>query len=113
MEVLGRPRLDEQGRRFNYKRCTVCGFALRHFLDAVGTILPTQPMDSRLRRGPGGKEMGKPGGPAGPPPPIVSRRPGVLGRLVAPSRHVPPKPTVVRPHPPEVAPKSGPARRRR
>ena len=25
MEVLGRPRLDEQGRRFYYKRCKVCG----------------------------------------------------------------------------------------
>jgi hypothetical protein len=33
---LGRPRLDEQGRRFSYKRCKVCGFALRHFLDPVG-----------------------------------------------------------------------------
>src|SRR5712692_2134595 len=50
MEVLGRPRVDEHGRRFCYKRCKVCGFALRYFLDAVGTVLtPTTP-DARARK---------------------------------------------------------------
>lgn len=50
MEILGRPRLDEQGRRFYYKRCKVCGFALRHFLDPVGTILTPPTVDAKTKK---------------------------------------------------------------
>ncbi|HSE96000.1 MAG TPA: hypothetical protein VLD61_08910 [Methylomirabilota bacterium] len=50
MEVLGRPRLDEQGRKFCYKRCRTCGFALRHFLEPVGTILPAVAPDAKARK---------------------------------------------------------------
>lgn len=52
MEVLGRPRVDEHGRKFCYKRCKVCGFALRHFLEPVGTILPPAAPDARSRKSP-------------------------------------------------------------
>src|SRR5262245_64516352 len=50
MEVLGRPRFDEQGRRFSYNRCKVCGFALRHFLDPVGTVLKPSTHDPESRK---------------------------------------------------------------
>jgi hypothetical protein len=52
MEVLGRPRVDEHGRKFCYKRCKVCGFALRHFLEPVGTVLPPAAPDARNRKSP-------------------------------------------------------------
>jgi len=50
MEMLGRPRVDEQGRRFCYKRCRVCGFALRYFLEPVGTILTPAAPELRSRK---------------------------------------------------------------
>ena len=80
MEVLGRPRLDEQGRRFYYKRCKVCGFALRHFLDPVGTILTPVPGDPKAK---------KPTPPTlapavTPPSPVSSGASGLKGRRPAP-----------------------------
>jgi hypothetical protein len=107
MEVLGRPRLDEQGRRFLYKRCKVCGFALRHFLDPVGTVLAPAPNDPKARRALPVKESR--------PLPVLApdRRPQVALRKAAPSGHVPRStPAVRRSHPVEVGRKSA-ARRRR
>lgn len=67
MEALGRPRVDEQGRRFLYKRCKVCGFALRHFLDPVGTVLASTPGDPKARRALPVRE-GRPVAPPAPTP---------------------------------------------
>jgi hypothetical protein len=81
MEVLGRPRQDEQGRKFCYKRCRTCGFALRHFLEPVGTILPAVAPDAKSRKAlPARDRTGLV--PLSAPlrrPPVVGRRPG-LGR---------------------------------
>jgi hypothetical protein len=107
MEVLGRPRLDEQGRRFSYKRCKVCGFALRHFLDPVGTVLTPASADPKARKALPGKDN-RPVTPVT----IPERRPQVAGRKPVLVRHAarpgPPR----RPHPVEVGRKSA-ARRRR
>lgn len=85
MEVLGRPRVDEQGRRFCYKRCRVCGFALRYFLEPVPSIL-APPIDEKSR---------KPLPPKAPPNVRVgirlghalARRVDAPGRTPAPDRH--------------------------
>ena len=107
MAVLGRPRLDEQSRRFSYKRCKVCGFALRHFLDPVGTILTPVSHDPKARKPMPGKDN-RPIGPV----PTPDRGPQMAGRKSAPSRHVfrsaPPR----RSHPVEVGRKSAGRRRR-
>ena len=106
MEVLGRPRLDEQGRRFSYKRCKVCGFALRHFLDPVGTILTPATHDPKARKA-------IPGRPVGPlPVPDRGIQLATVRKTAPPVRH-PPRPAPSRrPHAVEVGRKSA-ARRRR
>jgi hypothetical protein len=124
MEVLGRPRLDEQGRRFCYKRCRVCGFALRHFLDPVGTVLAPPSADARARRA----SLPIKGRPVAAPPPVVPPKPAVppalpaprvrpvgppaLARKPPPSRHGP-RTVAARPgHAAEARPKSTGRRRR-
>jgi hypothetical protein len=107
MEVLGRPRTDEHGRRFCYKRCRVCGFALRHFLEPVLSIV-LQPATDHKGRKPApikGRTIEAP---------IHSpvRRPQPAPRKPAPSRHVRRKPPARRPHAVQAARKN-PARRRR
>ena len=107
MEALGRPRLDEQGRRFSYKRCKVCGFALRHFLDPVGTILTPASHDPRARKPLPGKDV-RPIG-AVPSPdrgsPLAARKPVPIRHGARPT---PPR----RSHPIEVSRKSAGRRRR-
>lgn len=122
MEVLGRPRLDEQGRRFSYKRCKVCGFALRHFLDPVGTVLPSPAADARARKAASIKARG-PGSPgAAPvlgitvPPALPAPRATPVGRPLAvrkpPARGHAARPAAAsRPH--AAASGRGPATRRR
>lgn len=108
MEVLGRPRLDEQGRRFSYKRCKVCGFALRHFLDPVGTILTPVSHDPKARKPMPGKDN-LPVGSVFPPDrglQLAAARKSVPTRLVP--RSVPTR----RSHPVEVGRKSAGRRRR-
>jgi len=111
MEVLGRPRLDEQGRRFYYKRCKVCGFALRHFLDPVGTVLTPATNDGKIKK------------PTPPPsiakdrlPPLAMhappRRPESAARKSIVGRHAHRAPTLPRSHRAEAGRKSA-ARRRR
>ena len=113
MEVLGRPRLDEQGRRFCYKRCKICGFALRHFLEPVGTVLTPASPQIRPRKPLPVKGRGAPGPvqhPEGVEP--QERRLLPTGRKPAPSRHVRRKPPRRRIHAALVGRKSA-ARRRR
>ncbi len=109
METLGRPRLDEQNRRFSYKRCKVCGFALRHFLDPVGTILTPTTHDPKARKALPGKDN-RPSIGSLPPPDrglqLASARKSV------PTRHVPAPAPARRAHAVEVGRKSA-ARRRR
>ena len=107
MEVLGRPRLDEQGRRFYYKRCRVCGFALRHFLDPVGTILTPATHDPKSRKSPPVKD-----GITLQSAPVADRRPPPVVRKSAPGRHVHPTSPPRRSHSVEAGRKSA-ARRRR
>jgi hypothetical protein len=107
MEVLGRPRLDEQSRRFSYKRCKVCGFALRHFLDPVGTVLPPPSADSKVRKSLPSKDNRPVSAVATP-----SRAPQVAVRKAAPSRHAPVSALARRSHPAEVSRKSAGRRRR-
>src|SRR5262245_34645402 len=107
MEVLGRPRLDEQSRRFSYKRCKVCGFALRHFLDPVGTVLTPPPHDVKARKPMPGKDN-RPLGAV----PTPNRAPQMVVRKSAPSRHVPPTVPPRRVHSVEVSRKSAGRRRR-
>jgi hypothetical protein len=108
MEVIGRPRLDEHGRRFCYKRCKVCGFALRHFLDPVGTVLTPALNDPKARKALPGKDNRMLGSvPAPDRRPQVVARPPALGAHLVP-RSAPPR----RSHPVEVGRKSA-ARRRR
>jgi hypothetical protein len=109
MEVLGRPRLDEQARRFYYKRCKTCGFALRHFLDPVGTVLTPVTHDPKARKALPGKDS-RPVTPL--PVPTPDPRLQVAARKSAPSRHVPSVAPARRSHPVEVGRKSA-ARRRR
>ncbi len=92
MEVLGRLRIDEHGRRFCYKRCRVCGFALRHFLDATPSILVQPAIDPRARKTAPMKDRTAPT-----PVHAPVRRPQPAPRKPAPSRHVPLKPAR-RPH---------------
>jgi len=107
MEVLGRPRVDEQGRRFCYKRCKVCGFALRHFLEPVGTVpAPTTP-EAKTRKPVPMKERT-----AAPPIHEPDRRPQSAWRKPVPSRHIARKPPRPRPHSEGEGRKSA-ARRRR
>jgi len=107
MEVLGRPRLDEQGRRFSYKRCKVCGFALRHFLDPVGTVLTPASHDPRARKPLPGKDV-RPIGTV----PSPDRGSPLAARKPVPIRHgARPTPTR-RSHPIEVSRKSAGRRRR-
>lgn len=109
MEVLGRPRVDEHGRRFCYKRCKVCGFALRHFLEPVGTVLTAPAPEVKPRKSlPSIKDRTAltPGFQANRTPPPVARK-------LAPSRHVPRKPASQRPYTVEAGRKGAAARRRR
>src|SRR5262245_8497256 len=106
MEVLGRPRIDEHGRRFIYKRCRVCGFAVRHFLDATPSIIAQPTMDPKARKPAPMKERTVP---IQIHPPV--RRPQPAPRKPAPSRHVPRKPAR-RPHGGQVARKTASRRRR-
>lgn len=108
MEVLGRPRLDEHGRRFSYKRCKVCGFALRHFLDPVGTVLTPTPHDPKARKPLPGKDN-RPIGSASSPDRGLQ-----LATTPKPvsARHVPRGVPVRRSHPVEVGRKSAGRRRR-
>jgi hypothetical protein len=108
MEVLGRPRLDEQGRRFSYKRCKVCGFALRHFLDPVGTILTPATHDPKARKAIPGKDNR----PIGPHPTPDRGIQLASIRKAVPVRHAPGPAPSRRSHPVEVGRKSA-ARRRR
>jgi hypothetical protein len=110
MEVLGRPRLDEQSRRFSYKRCKVCGFALRHFLDPVGTILTPATHDPKARKPMPGKDN-RPVGPA-PPPDRGLQLASASARKSVPTRHVPRAAPPRRAHPVEAARKSAGRRRR-
>ena len=113
MEVLGRPRLDEHARRFTYKRCKICGFALRHFLDPVGTVLTPAPHDPKARKPLPGKDNRAIG--AVPSPdraPASNRAPQVAGRKSAPSRHVLRSAPSRRSHTVEVGRKSAGRRRR-
>jgi hypothetical protein len=108
MEVIGRPRLDEHGRRFNYKRCKVCGFALRHFLDPVGTVLTPAPNDPKARKALPVKDNR-------PMAPVVTpeRRPQVAARNGGPARPHAARPAPARrSHPVEVGRKSTNRRRR-
>jgi hypothetical protein len=108
MEVLGRPRLDEQGRRFSYKRCKVCGFALRHFLDPVGTILTPASHDPKARKPMAGKDNR----PVGPVPAPERGLQLASARKSVPTRHVPRSAPPRRSHPVEVGRKSAGRRRR-
>lgn len=107
MEVLGRPRLDEHGRRFSYKRCQVCGFALRHFLDSVGTVLtPATPA-----------VKGRNAIPLRGRPPVLAgvtamRTTEPAARKVAAGHHPARKAAGRRPHGGSVAPKTAVRRRR-
>ena len=109
MEVLGRPRLDEQGRRFSYKRCKVCGFALRHFLDPVGTILTPTSHDPKARKPMPGKDHRPPIGSV----PVPDRGLQLAAaRKSVPTRHLPRSAPPRRSHPVEVGRKSAGRRRR-
>jgi hypothetical protein len=108
MEVLGRPRLDEQSRRFSYKRCKVCGFALRHFLDPVGTILTPVAHDPKARKPLPGKDNRSIG--SVPPPDRGLRL--APARKSVPARHVPRSAPARRSHSVEVVRKSAGRRRR-
>jgi hypothetical protein len=105
MEVLGRPRMDDQGRRFCYKRCKVCGFALRYFLEPVPSILVPPATDPKARKPAPTKERTA----VHPIHPPLRRLPAAP-RKPAPSRHVPRKPPARRPH---AAGRKSPIRRRR
>lgn len=107
MEVLGRPRVDEHGRRFCYKRCKVCGFALRYFLEPVPSILIPPASDQKGRKPAPIKERTAVH-PIHPP----ARRPQPAPRKPAPSRHVRRKPPARRPHAVQAG-RKGNARRRR
>src|SRR5262249_49657473 len=108
MEVLGRPRLDEQNRRFSYKRCKVCGFALRHFLEPVGPILTPTPHDPKARK----PMPGKDNRPIGHMPPPDRGLLLAATRKSVPIRHAPRPVPPRRPHPVEVGRKSVGRRRR-
>jgi hypothetical protein len=108
MEVLGRPRLDEQGRRFSYKRCKVCGFALRHFLDPVGTVLTPAPHDPKVRKPLPGRDTRS----IGPVPTPGRGLQLAAARKQMPARHVPRSVPARRSHPVEVGRKSAGRRRR-
>jgi hypothetical protein len=131
MEVLGRPRTDEVGRRFCYKRCKVCGFALRYFLEPVLSILVPPAADAKGRKPAPMKDRavvppGRPLSRSGfrPPTPVTpvapapvpahspARRPAPAPRKPAPSRHVRRKPPRRRPHGVQTV-RKGAARRRR
>lgn len=105
MEVLGRPRVDEHGRRFCYKRCKVCGFALRYFLEPVPSILVPPAADQKARKPAPAKEQT-----AAHPIHRPARRLPAAPRKPAPSRHVRRKPPARRPH---AAGRKSPIRRRR
>jgi hypothetical protein len=107
METLGRPRLDEQNRRFAYKRCKTCGFALRHFLDPVGTVLTPASHDPRARKPLPGKDV-RPIGAV----PSPDRGSPLAGRKSMPSRHASRPTPTRRSHPIEVGRKSAGRRRR-
>ena len=107
MEVLGRPRTDANGRRFCYKRCRVCGFALRHFLEPILSMVLQPVTDQKARKPAPIKERT-----AGPPLHSPARRPQPAPRKPAPSRHVPRKPPARRPHAVQAGRKNA-ARRRR
>jgi hypothetical protein len=108
MEVLGRPRLDEQNRRFSYKRCKVCGFALRHFLDPVGTILTPATHDPRARK----PIPGKDNRPVGAMPPPDRGLQLATTRKSMPARHASRPAPPRRSHPVEVGRKTAGRRRR-
>lgn len=106
MEVLGRPRVDEHGRRFCYKRCKVCGFALRYFLEPVPSILVGPQADAKARKPLPTKDQA--------PAPVHApgRRAAPATRKLAPSYHVRAKPAARQPHAAQGGRKSA-ARRRR
>ncbi len=114
MEVLGRPRTDEHGRRFCYKRCRVCGFALRHFLEPVPSILVPPVADGKLRKPAPPKERVPlpPARPVAAPVHPPARRSQPAPRKRAPSRHLRRKPPRRRPHA-TLAVRKGASRRRR
>jgi len=105
MEVLGRPRVDDVGRRFCYKRCKVCGFALRYFLEPVLSI-PVPPAADQKARKPAPVKERTVTHPIHPP----GRRVQPAPRKPAPSRHVRRKPPARRPH---GTGRKSPSRRRR
>lgn len=107
MEVLGRPRTDEHGRRFCYKRCRVCGFALRYFLEPVPSIVLQPATDQKARKPTPIKERT-----AGAPVHAPARRPQPAPRKPAPSRHVRRKLPARRPHAVQAGRKSASRRRR-
>jgi hypothetical protein len=130
MEVLGRPRTDEHGRRFCYKRCRACGFALRYFLEPVPSVLLPPPTDSKGRKPAPMKDRTvvplarppmrtgfRPAMPVAPVAPVAApahppaRRPQAAPRKSAPSRHLR-KPPRRRPHGVQTA-RKGASRRRR
>jgi hypothetical protein len=111
MEILGRPRVDEHGRRFCYKRCRVCGFALRYFLEPVPSILvPPSPADAKSRKPPPVKVAPTPVHPPAreresrPSKPLSSRHDSRLSRG---------KPAPRRDHRAATVPRKSGARRRR
>src|SRR5262245_37973651 len=109
LDGLGRTRPDEQGRRFAYKRCKVCGFALSHFLEPVGTVLPPAPHDPRARKPLPGKDN-RPVGPV--PSPDRGLQLAAVRKAMPPTRHVPRSAPPQRSQRVEVGRKSA-ARRRR
>jgi hypothetical protein len=125
MEVLGRPRVDEHGRRFCYKRCQVCGFALRYFLEPVPSILIPATPDAKPGSAPAVNKARVPPTPpaihpaARRPPPML-RPPTVRPSAVRPpspgrrdDRHGRVKPAPRRPHAVQRASRKSSARRRR
>src|SRR5262249_53015588 len=102
MEVLGRPRFDEQSRRFSYKRCKVRGFAFRHFLDPVGTTLPPATHRPKARK----PMPGKDNRPIGPMPAPDRGLQLAATRKSLPPRHAPSPVPPRRSHPIEVGRKA-------
>ncbi len=103
MEVLGRPRVDPQGRRFCYKRCRVCGFALRYFLEPVPSVFVSPTGEAKARKPAPVK--------AASPIHLPARRTRPAPRKPARSRHIRRKPPGRRPH--ARATRRSAARRRR
>ncbi len=76
MEVIGRPRTDEMGRRFFYKRCAVCGFALRYFLEPVPAVVAPGTPEAKGRKAPPSRRV-SPSLHAARPPEAPPRKPAL------------------------------------